>query len=151
MKNNALNFLRAAFPFLITIALWRLAVRWWNPAGVLALIPIFYATFVRPVPWFAPFALIFCFLLDYSFDTMFIWTVLWCIMYAANGFQTAIDITRMDMRGLMIFIIFMAVGMIATTAGAFHIIPILGAIWTYAWTCALYVPITALMERIGDD
>ena len=44
MKQNIIKYLQIAFPFLITIALWRLSNPWINPAGVLAMIPIFYCS-----------------------------------------------------------------------------------------------------------
>ena len=81
MKKNIVDFLRAAFPFITVIILWRLAVPFWNPAGILAIIPIFYCSFVRPVPWFAPFAVLFCFLIDYRFDTLAYWTAAHCFVF----------------------------------------------------------------------
>lgn len=41
MKKKIINFLCAAFPFIAVLVLWRLAVPFWNPAGILAMIPIF--------------------------------------------------------------------------------------------------------------
>ena len=42
MKELVVKYLRLLFPFIITIALWRISVPWINPAGILAIIPIFY-------------------------------------------------------------------------------------------------------------
>ena len=39
---NVVPILKKFLPFLMTIFLWRLSVYFWNPAGILALIPIFY-------------------------------------------------------------------------------------------------------------
>ena len=33
---------------------------------ILAIIPIFYYSFIKPVNWFVPFAVVFCFLIDYK-------------------------------------------------------------------------------------
>jgi hypothetical protein len=77
--------------FLITIFLWRLSIYFWNPAGILALIPIFYWSFVRPVDGFTIFGLIFCFLIDYRCGLVLFWTFLYCLFYAINGFQNYID------------------------------------------------------------
>ena len=48
-KYKIIKFLRDAFPFIAVIVLWRLSVAFWNPAGILAIIPIFYCSFVRLV------------------------------------------------------------------------------------------------------
>jgi hypothetical protein len=42
MNTKIVHFLRGAMPWLAVIILWRLSNWFWNPAGVLALIPIFY-------------------------------------------------------------------------------------------------------------
>ena len=43
MKKNIIDFLRVSFPFLLTIGLWRLSVPFWNPGGIMAIIPIFFS------------------------------------------------------------------------------------------------------------
>lgn len=151
MNPGVINFGRAAFPFLLTLALWRISCTWWNPAGMLCLVPVFYCTFVRPVPWFAPYAFVMCILLDYNFAVPYVWTILWCMTYAANGFQTRIDITRMDLQGFPAFAAFLGIGLIILLILNFEWIALLGAIWSFVWTAALYVPTTALIKRIGDD
>lgn len=151
MKTHAINFLRAAFPFLAVLVLWRLSVPFWNPTGVLAIIPIFYCSFVRPVPWFAPWAVLFCFLIDYKFNTMFFWTALYCLVYAANGFQNYIDLTRVDKDAINVFMIFFGIATLILTLIHFNISTFLRAIWLFAWTTTLYIPITALIKRIGRD
>lgn len=151
MKESIIHFLRRAFPFLVTIALWRLACPIINPAGMLALIPVFFCTFVRPVPWFAAFACMMCFLIDYKFNTPFVWTALWCLFYAANGFQTIIDLHRMEFRALYAFAIFLCIGVTVLLILNFGWIALLRAMFAIIWTCALYVPIVALTEGIADD
>lgn len=151
MGKNIVIFLRRAFPFLVTIALMRLAIAWWNPAGMLALIPIFYYTVVHPVPFFAPFAVLMCFALDYNFDVMFVWTSLWCLIYAIIGFQTVLDFRRMDGRAFGAFAIFIGLGVLILAIGAFHVMPVLGALVAFIWTLVLYLPMTSLMEAISHD
>ena len=151
MKHNIVNFLRRAFPFLLSLALWRLAWPIINPAGMLALIPVFFCTFVRSTPWFAPFGLLMCFLIDYKFDAPFVWTALWCLFYALNGFQTIIDLTRMEFRALYAFVVFLAVGVLVLLCTSFGWIALVRAMVAAALTCALYVPVTALIGRVGDD
>lgn len=148
---NIINFLRVAFPFLLTLALWRVGCAWWNPAGILALIPVFYCSFVRPVPWFAPMAILACFLVDYNFDVPFVWTSVWCLAYALHGFLPFIDIQRMNAHGIPAFAIFLGVGMLFLIFGAFHVMPVLGAVWTYVWCMLLYMPVAQLIKRVGDD
>lgn len=151
MKQFAINFLRRAFPFIAVLVLWRLPVSWWNPAGILAIIPIFYCSFVRPVPWFAPFAAIFCFLIDYRFDTVMFWTVLYCLFYAINGFQTIVDLTRLDRNAIVAFMAFFGVGVVIISLMHLNLSNIIRTIWLFAWVVTLYIPITALIKRIGDD
>lgn len=151
MKKNIVNFLRAAFPFITVIILWRLAVPFWNPAGILAIIPIFYCSFVRPVPWFAPFAVLFCFLIDYRFDTLAYWTAAYCLFYAINGFQSFIDLTRTDKNALNIFMVFFGVATLILTLTGFSVLNMMRAIWLFAWVATLYIPITALIKRVCDD
>lgn len=139
------------FPFLLTIALWRMAVAWWNPAGILAMIPVFYCSFVRPVAWFAPMAVLTCFLVDYNFDVPFVWTSIWCLCYALRGFLPFIDIAHISQNAVTAFMIFLGAGVALLALGTFHMMPVFGAIWAYIWTTLLYVPITKLIERIGDD
>lgn len=151
MKKNIVNFLRAVFPFITVIILWRLAVPFWNPAGILAIIPIFYCSFVRPVPWFAPFAVLFCFLIDYRFDTLAYWTAAYCLFYAINGFQSFIDLTRTDKNALNIFMVFFGVATLILTLAGFSVSNLMRAVWLFAWVATLYIPITALIKRVCDD
>ena len=151
MKKNIIDFLRAAFPFITVIILWRTSVPFWNPAGILAIIPIFYCSFVRPVPWFAPFAALFCFLIDYRFDTLAYWTAAYCLFYAINGFQSFIDLTRTDKNALNIFMVFFGVATLILTLAGFSVLNMMRAIWLFAWVSTLYIPITALIKRVCDD
>lgn len=151
MKKSIIDFLRAAFPFITVIILWRLAVPFWNPAGILAIIPIFYCSFVRPVPWFAPFAVLFCFLIDYRFDTLAYWTAAYCLFYAINGFQSFIDLTRTDKNALNIFMVFFGVATLILTLTGFSVSNLMRAVWLFAWVATLYIPITALIKRMCDD
>ncbi len=151
MKKNIINFLRSAFPFIAVIILWRLSIAFWNPAGILAIIPIFYCSFVRPVPWFAPFAVIFCFLIDYRFDSLIYWTVMYCLFYAANGFQSFIDLSRLDKNALQVFMAFFGVSTLILSFMNLNLDNLLRAIWLFAWVSTLYIPITALIKRVCDD
>ncbi|MCR4917359.1 MAG: hypothetical protein K5912_00245, partial [Alphaproteobacteria bacterium] len=81
MKRNIIKIFKVIFPFLITIFLWRLSCQWINPAGILAIVPIFFYSFIRPIPYFSFFAIILCFLLDYSFGTVLVWTIFYCTYY----------------------------------------------------------------------
>lgn len=151
MKHNIITFLRNAFPFIITIALWRLSVAFWNPAGILAIIPIFYCSFVRPVPWFAPITILFCFLIDYRFNTLCYWTVLYCLFYAINGFQNFFDITRVDNNALHVFMAFFGIATFILSMAQPNISNLMRAVWLFAWVSTLYFPITALIKKVYDD
>ena len=150
-KYKIIKFLRDAFPFIAVIVLWRLSVAFWNPAGILAIIPIFYCSFVRPIPWFAPFAILFCFLIDCRFDTLVYWMVMYCLFYAINGFQTFFDLTRVDKNALYVFMIFFGVATFVLSITNPTVATLMRATWLFAWVSTLYVPITALIKRIYDD
>ncbi len=147
MKKKAIDFLRAALPFLAVLVLWRLSIPVWNPGGILSIIPIFYYSFIRPTPWFAPYAVLFCFLIDYKSDTLLYWTTMYCVIYAVNGFQNFIDLTRWDGNGLRAFAFFFCGSLLIlffsnlTWGNLGHLL------WTALWGCVLYTPIIGL---IGD-
>lgn len=151
MNINVLNFLRRACPYLLLVALWRLAVPVWNPAGILALIPIFYCSFVRPVPWFAELSVIFCFLIDYSSNTLFFWTSLYCLIYALNGFQTFFDLPRAPNNALVPFSVFVGTGILILFFAHIGWANLGRDVWTFIWLCALYQPITILIARAQND
>lgn len=151
MKSNIVDFLRRATPFLAVIVLWRFAYPVWNPAGVLALIPIFYYTFVRPVKLFAVFGALFCFLIDYNMNLVFFWTAMYCIMYAANGFQNYIDITIAPLRGVGVFALWFGVSCFIRAAVGATFDGALSAAWIFMWTLALYLPITGITRGVQND
>ena len=124
-------FLKRLTPWLITIALWRLSVAFWNPGGILALIPIFYYSFVRPIYGFSLFALVLCFLIEYRCDLVLFWTSIYCLFYAINGFQNYIEIDKMDNKtSFYVFMGFVGIGIFLLVFSGFtfknfiHIIPI---------------------------
>jgi len=151
MRKATIDFLRAAFPFLAALFLWRLSAPFWNPAGILAIIPVFYCTFVRPVPWFAPFAAIICFLIDYKFDTVLFWTATFCVTYAAYGFQTFIEISRMNRRGVHAFAAYFGICSIILFLTHASFANLFSALWMFIWTMLLYIPITGLIGRVRHD
>ena len=124
--------------------LWRLSVFFWNPAGILALIPIFYYTFVKPVKYFSIFGLIFCFLIDYRCNLPLFWTTLYCLFYAINGFQNYTDLTHLDNKALYIFMIFIGIGIFLLTLSNFTWKNFINNLWLFIWLSVLYIPITNL-------
>lgn len=149
--NRIIKFLKAAFPYIAVLLLWRLSTPFWNPGGILAIIPIFYYSFIRPTPWFVPFAALFCFLIDYRFDTLLFWTALYCLFYAINGFQNFVDLTRQKSDGILVFMGFFGAGIVilCLTGWTFSNIP--RAVWLFLWATVLYIPFAALGKRISDD
>lgn len=141
---NFVMILRKIMPFIITLVLWRLSLYFWNPAGILALIPIFYYTFVKPIKFFVLFGLIFCFLIDYRCNLPLFWTSLFCLFYAINGFQTYTDISHSEDNDVYFFMIFIGVGMLLLTISSFTWKNLLNNLWLFAWLSALYTPVTAL-------
>ena len=152
MNTRLIDFLRAVFPFLITLFLWRGAMAYFNAGGLLCLIPIFYYTFIRPVPWFAPFAVLMCFLLDYNNSTVLYWTAVWCFCYAAYGFQTVLDLTQDNNSGWAPFAVFFTVSVIVLSfAHLTSVYNIARMIWTILWVSAMYMPIVTVIKRVEHD
>ena len=138
------RYFAALFPYIATLVLWRLSSPIFNPAGVLCIIPIFYYSFIRTRPYFLPFAILGCFLLDYNFDTMLFWTILFCMAYAANGFQSHIDLTRQKAGGAYIFMFFIGLGLFLQGVWSVFVTmsawPMFQTIWLFLWTSVLYIP-----------
>lgn len=151
MMQKIINFLKVAFPFLATVLLWRLSIPFWNPGGVLALIPIFYYSFISPVKWFPLFAALFCFLIDYKFDTLLFWTAIYCLFYAVNGFQNFVDLTKQKNDGLLIFMAYFGVSAIILVIFGLTWTGLVRAIWLFCWLSILYIPFTALTQQIQDN
>lgn len=151
MKEMVIKFLRAVFPFLAVIFLWRLNTPFWNPGGILALIPIFFCTFIRPVSWFVPFGLIFCFLLDYNMGSLCYWTTIYLLCYALNGFQTFIDFKNRDFNSVDIFMLYFGIGLFIFEIAHLNWTTIGRMVWVFVWTCLLYLPITQLIARVHND
>ena len=137
-------FLRISMPFLMTLILWRLSMYFWNPAGILALIPVFFYTFVRPIHGFALFGLFFCFLIDYRCNVPLFWTCIYCLFYAINGFQNYIDIQHMDNNGLLLFSVFSGIGILLLIFSGLTWVNLVNNIWLFVWINVLYTPITSL-------
>lgn len=136
--------LKQIAPFFITLFLWRLSIYFWNPAGILCLIPVFYYTFVRPIKNFAIFGLLFCFLIDYRGDLALFWTCLFCLLYAINGFQKYIDFQNTNNNAIYLFMSFIGVGFFLLTIYGFSWINFINNLWLFLWLSVLYTPITAI-------
>ena len=148
MKNNVINFLRAAYPFLLTVGLWRLSVPVWNPAGILAIIPMFFCSFIMPVKWFGLFSCFICIVLDYKFETTCFWLAMYCLFYAVNGFQSVIDLTHTNKDGLYAFLGFLACCVLILFFANPGVINLVQGVWIILWSTVLYVPIIMSIKRI---
>lgn len=151
MNLDIVKFLRTAFPFIAVLLLWKLSVSFWNPGGILAIIPIFYYSFIKKTPWFVPFGALFCFLIDYNFDSLLFWTSMFCLLYAVNGFQSFIDITTQKRNGLFVFMVFFGICSLVLALFGFTFTGLLRGIWIFLWISVLYIPFTAIAKRISDD
>ncbi len=152
MIKNFVSWLRDVSPFLAVIILWRLQTQYFNPGGILAIIPIFYYSFVRPINWMPLMAIIFCFLIDYNMDTKLFWTCAYCIAYAINGFQYFLDLQHADKNALVSFMIFMGAALFILMITNLSWIMIGRCLWVFIWVVALYLPITRFLKRVhGDD
>lgn len=148
MKKKIIDFLRILFPFLLTIGLWRLSAPFWNPAGILAIIPMFFCVFIRPTNWFLLFSVIMCVAIDYKFETVCFWMALFCLFYAINCFQNFIDVSRMDFDGIWAFLSFFGLAVFIQVLSDLTFINLLRGAWLVLWAGMLYIPITSLIKKV---
>ncbi len=151
MKEKFIKFLQNSVPFLLPIALWRLSVPFWNPAGILAIIPVFFCSFVKPINWFPLFSVFVCFIIDYKFETVCFWLAMYCLFYALNNFQNIIDITRMEINSLFAFMVFFGTSVLIQVFTNFTFLTLVYGIWMILWASVLYIPITNLIIRVQND
>ncbi len=152
MIKNLVSWLRNISPFLAVIILWRLQTQYFNPGGILAIIPIFYYSFVRPIKWMPLMSIVFCFLIDYNMDTKLFWTCAYCIAYAINGFQYFLDLQRADKNAIVPFMIFIGAALFILMVANLSWIMIGRVLWVFVWMVILYTPITGLLKMVhGDD
>lgn len=144
-------FLKNSFPFLLTIGLWRLSNPFWNPAGILAIIPIFYCSFVRPIDWFPLFSVLMCVAIDYNFETVCFWLAWYCLFYSVNSFQNIVDITRLDKNAVYAFLIFFGLGMFIQICTNFTLLNAVYGGLILLWGGMIYIPTTVLIQRIHND
>ncbi len=150
MKQNIFKYLRILFPFIITIFLWRLSCPWINPAGILAIIPIFYCSFIRRIDYFTPFAILMCFLLDYKFNTVLFWTTVYCIYYVIVNIQTMIDLTHTKKHGVYAFMLFFGIAVLSQVLWNFSFMNLLVGILMYALVSAVYIPIATIINMVDE-
>ena len=148
MIKNIVSWLRIISPFLAVVFLWRLQLNFWNPGGILAIIPIFYYSFVRPIPWFPFISILFCFLIDYSMDTKLFWTTMYCIAYAINGFQYFIDLPRADKNAVVPFMIFFGLSLFLLMLIGLSWVMLYRSGWLFIWVSAMYIPITNIIQKV---
>lgn len=151
MRKDIVKFLCKIFPFLFTIALWRLSVPWLNPAGILAVVPIYYCSFIKPVPYFMPFAILFCFLIDYKFNTLLTWTTWYCFYYAVMNIQSFIDLTHTNKNGIYAFMLFFGSVLFFMVIANFGLSNLLFGVMMFLITSIMYIPITVLIEATQND
>lgn len=151
MIRNVLNFLRSAFPFLSVLILWHLSVPFWNPGGLLALIPIFYYSFIKPTDWFVPFSVMFCFLIDYKFDTVLFWTFMYCLFYTVNGLQNFVDLTRQKNDGILVLFAYISFTSLILIIFNWSFIGLIRAFWFVLWISILYIPFITIAKRVDND
>ena len=148
MKQSVIKYLRILFPWVFTIVLWRLSYPWINPAGILAIVPIFYCSFIRPLDYFVPFAILMCFLIDYKFDTVLFWTTLYCIYYVIANIQTVLDLTHTKKSGVYAFMLFFGIAVLSRIIWDLSIINLMIGILMYALVCVAYIPITTVINMV---
>lgn len=144
-----LKFLDAAFPFIATLFLWRMAIPVINPNGILAVIPIFYYGIVQNRSGFLPMAILGCFLLDYNFDTMLFWTALFCAFYAGIGLQNFINPATQKFHAISIFMAFAGTGaaLLGLWTINYGLWAIIDMLWLFLISVIMYIPLTWLFQK----
>ncbi|MDR0967803.1 MAG: hypothetical protein LBL75_03190 [Rickettsiales bacterium] len=139
-------------PFFATIFLWRLTSNFFNPGGILVMIPVFYYSVFLGRTEFIPMAILGCFLLDINFNTTLLWTILFCVFYGVINLQNIINPYMQKMRGIYLFMCFIGAGVIMISIWDMFqtssFIPLLWGAWVFIITAALYLPITYLFQRV---
>ena len=151
MIQEFIKYLRILFPFLLTIALWRLSCPWINPAGILAIIPIYYCSFIRPVDYFTGFAILMCFLIDYKFDTVLFWTSVYCVYYVIIHIQTFIDLTHTNKYGVYAFMLFFGIAVSLITVWNLTWLNLMLGILMFALVTAVYIPTILTINTVRKD
>ncbi|MBR1380512.1 MAG: hypothetical protein IJ560_02900 [Alphaproteobacteria bacterium] len=151
MNGKIVEVLRVLFPFALTLFLWRMEHPFWNPGGFLAIIPIFYCSFILRIAWFPAFSVIMCFLLDYNFSSHFFWTGLYCLVYAANGFQDLIDITRLERNAIGAFMVFLFAALFIPAIINISWNVVLRTIWCYVFATLVYFPLSEIIRGVKHD
>jgi len=143
--------LDVVFPFAITLILWRLSLPIINPGGILAIIPIFYYSFISPRNEFLPMAVVGCFLIDYNFDTMLFWTAMFCIAYAANYLQTAFRGAVLSRGGIYSFMGFAGACLLILGLRSFFMTFATAAILQMLWLFLLTTTGYLIWLKIGGS
>ena len=151
MKHKVIKFLRDIFPFILTVALWRLSWPWINPAGILAIIPIFFCSFIFYIPGFSIFALVFCFLLDYKFNTVLTWTMFYCFFYIIINVQNFLDLTHTTKNGLFVFMLFITGPLLCMLFNNISLTTFENGLYLFLLICIMYLPITRLVKALRND
>ncbi|MBO7508951.1 MAG: hypothetical protein J6T57_01595 [Alphaproteobacteria bacterium] len=151
MRQNIVKYLRILFPFLITVALWRLSYPWINPAGILAIVPIFYCSFIRPVDYFTPFAILMCVMLDYKFDTVLFWTSVYCAYYVIMNIQPLLDLTHTKKHGVYAFMVFFGIAVLSLTIWNIGWMNLLYGIIMFLLTSIMYIPLVITINMVMRD
>lgn len=151
MKQQIIKSLQTLFPFLIAVALWRLSVPWINPGGILAIIPIFYCSFIRPVPYFTAFAILLCFLIDYKFNTLLMWTIFYCMFYVVMNMQTFIDLTHTNRDGIFAFMGFVGTVILLLVVSHLSFTNLFSGMTMFSILSIMYIPIITTIQVVQDD
>jgi hypothetical protein len=81
-----------------------------------------------------------------------IWTCIYCLFYAINGFQNFLDIQNADNKALYVFQMFIGIGFVLLMLTGLTWKNLINNIWMFIWISVLYNPITSIdtfCERKG--
>ncbi|MDR0804075.1 MAG: hypothetical protein LBO08_03250 [Rickettsiales bacterium] len=146
-----IKIVRTIFPFFFSLMLLGLGVGFWNPCGILCMMPLFYYLFIRPIKYFWPFALAVCLVLDYRFGTVLFWTVAVSAAIMINRIQNYISMPDQKLNGVWIFMIFCGVCFLSIGLANWSFFSAASAAWLTLWIAVWYVPATILCSGMRHD
>ena len=163
MKTGFIKFLKdmkAALPAALALILLFLPNRWFNPSGLLVLMPVFYFFIFNRKYMNFFVCLLFLTVLDYNQGSIFLWMFLFILCGVILSFQKIIILKEQKLSAALFFFIFITAGQTIHWAVlsynsnlglAAAALLFLKAMWGAVFTSFLYVPSSFLFAKVMDD
>lgn len=144
------KYFKFLFPFLFVFICWYISVFFINLSGILAIIPIFFWTFKKEIPYFFIYGLFFYFLIEFRLDIIPILSFLYYILYIVLSSYKKINIYFLNLYGNIIFYIYFCLNILILLIINLNYTNILNYLFIYIFGCIFYF-ILAFILRFNDD